>query len=196
MTVGADLRRGAGGAAVALAGGALLAAFNGHFLLAAKGRFRKGHRYAGADALAPLGRVGIAALPAAEAATEKAAEDVAQVAEVEPARAAVCAASARAVAGVYPGKAELVIPRLFLRIGQHLVGLVDLLELLLRLFVAGVHVRMVLARQFFVGFFDLILRCTFADAQHLIIITFFLCHEPYLLNAATRDRYALPLIAG
>ena len=178
VTVGADLRRGAGGTAVALAGGTLLAALDGDLLLAAEGRLLEGHGHAGADALAPLGPVA-ARLPAAEPAAEEAAEDVAQIAEVEAAAKAPAGASC-AVVGVHTGEAELVVPRLLLRVGQHLVGLVDLLELLLGLLVAGVHVRVVLPRQLFICLFDLVLRRALADAENLIIITFVFCHRTSL----------------
>ena len=95
VAVGAYLRRGARLTAAALAGGALLAALHGHVLFAAEGRLLERDGHAGADALAPLGRVGVPPLLAAESAAEEAAEDVAQIAEVEAARAAVCAACAR-----------------------------------------------------------------------------------------------------
>ena len=163
--LGTHLRRGALGAAVAAASGTVLAALDGDLLLTAEGRLGKFHRQAYPDALAPLG-AGAGTAAAAEAAAEKAAEDVAQVAEVE-ARGAVApagAASPGAIAGVYAGEAELVIPGLLVRVGQHLVGLIDLLELLLGLLVAGVHVRVVLPGQLFIGFFDLFLRGPLADA--------------------------------
>ena len=179
MADGAHLRRGALGAAVALAGGALLAALHVELLLAAEGRFGKGDGHAGADALAPLGCVGVAPLGAAKAAAEEAAENVAQIAEVEARRAVAPsgAACARPVAGVNAREAELVVPGLLVGIGQHLVGLVDLLEFLLGLLVAGVHVRVVLAGQLFICFFDLILRRALADAEDLVIISFFLSHK-------------------
>ena len=69
--IGADLRRGPRLAAAALAGSALLATLHGHVLLAAEGRLPERHGHAGADALAPLGRVGVTALLAAKAAAEK-----------------------------------------------------------------------------------------------------------------------------
>ena len=180
--VGADLRRGPRLAAAALAGSALLAALHGHVLLAAEGRLLERHGHAGADALAPLGRVGVTALLAAKAAAEKAAEDIAQIAEVKAARTAIrAAACARAVAGVDAREAELVILGPLLGVRENLVGLVDLLELLLGLLVTGVHVRVVLSGQLFICFFDLVLRCALADAEDLIIISFFLCHGINLL---------------
>ena len=183
MADGAHLRRGALGATVALAGGALLAALHVELLLAAEGRFGKGDGHAGADALAPLGCVGVAPLGAAKAAAEEAAEKVAQIAEVEARRAVAPtgAACACTVAGVNAREAKLVVPGLLVGVGQHLVGLVDLLELLLGLLVAGVHVRVVLAGQLFICFFDLVLRRALADAENLVIISFFLSHVICLL---------------
>lgn len=144
MALGADLRRGAGGAAAALTGGALLHALHRQLLFAAEGGLRKAQGYADPDALAPL-RAVAALLLAAEAAAEEAAEDVPQIAEIETA--AETAALTGAVIGIGAGKAELVIAGLLLRIGQDLVGLVDLFELLLGLLVAGVHVRVIFAGQ-------------------------------------------------
>ena len=179
---GAHLRGSARGTAVALTGGALLAALHGELLLAAEGRLGKGDGDGGADALAPLGRVGVAPLLTAEAAAEKAAENVAQIAEVEACRAVAPSGTAGtcAIAGIHAREAELVVPGLLIGIGQHLVGLVDLLELLLGLLVAGVHVRVVLPRQLFICLFDLVLRRALADAENLIIITFVFCHRTSL----------------
>ena len=75
VALGADLRRGAGGAAAALTGGALLHALHRQLLFAAEGGLRKAQRYADPDALTPLGAVA-ALLLAAEATAEEAAEDV------------------------------------------------------------------------------------------------------------------------
>ena len=172
--VGAHLRRGAMGAAVAFAGGAGLAALHRHGFLAAEGGLREVHGHAGPDALAPAGSAA-PLLAAAEAAAEEAAENVAQVAEIEAA-CPVSAALARAIVGVHPGEAELVIFLALIGIGQHLVGLVDLLELLLGLLVAGVHVRVILPGQLFVCFFDLVLAGALFNAQDLVIISF-VCHK-------------------
>ena len=82
-----------GGAAAALAGRRTARMRSTVTLLfAAEGRLLEADGHAGADALAPLGGVGVPPLLAAEAAAEEAAEDVAQIAEVEAARAAECAA--------------------------------------------------------------------------------------------------------
>ena len=174
--VGTDLGGRALFAAGAAAGVALLDALDADLLFAAEGSLLKADGDARAQALAALRRVGVRPR-AAEAAAEKAAEDVAEVAEVEAARAVGSAARTRAVARVHAGKAELVVARLLLGIGEHLVGLVDLLELLLGFLVAGVHVGVVLARQLFVCFFDLFLGSALGDAEDLIIVSFILSHR-------------------
>ena len=69
--------------------------------------------------------------------------------------------------------AELVILRALVGIGQHLVGLIDLLKALLAFLIARMQVRVVGLGQFAVGFFDLVLGCAFFDAEHFIIISFF-----------------------
>ena len=69
--------------------------------------------------------------------------------------------------------AELVILRALVGIGQHLVGLVDLLEALLAFFIARMQVRVVGLGQLAVGFFDFVLGCPLFDTEHFIIISFF-----------------------
>ena len=107
---------------------------------------------------------------AAEAAAEEAAEDVPQITEVEAAEAA---ALTGAIVGIGAGKAKLVIAGLLLRVGQDLVGLVDLLEALLAFFIARMQVRVVGLGQLAVGFFDFVLGCPLFDTEHFIIISFF-----------------------
>ena len=81
VTVGTDLRRGAGGAAGALALLAGLRAGDGDLLLAAEGRLFEGDGHPGPDGLSLLGGVAAAAASAsaAEAPAEEGAEQVAQV---------------------------------------------------------------------------------------------------------------------
>ena len=69
--------------------------------------------------------------------------------------------------------AELVILRALVGIGQHLVGLIDLLEALLAFLIARMQVRVVGLGLLAVGFFDLVLGCVLLDAEHFIIISFF-----------------------
>ena len=67
---------------------------------------------------------------------------------------------------------ETVIGLAFLRIGKDFVGLADLLEFFLRLFVALVFVRMVLQGEFAVGLFDFLLGDATADPQNLVVVLF------------------------
>src|SRR5439155_1307151 len=96
------------------------------------------------------------------AASEEAAEEVAQVGEVEPLR-----VEAEAT-GPGPGAvlaAEAVVLLALLRVREHVVGVLDLLEALLRLGVARVRVRMVLPGELAVGLLDLVLARALRDAE-------------------------------
>lgn len=168
----AHLRRGAGGAAVAVAGLAGLHPLHGDGLFAAECRLFKADGQRQPDALAPLRGVGIGPPAAAEAAAKEAAEDIAQVSEVKTAVEPAAGAEVR----VYAGVAVLIIAGFFVGVGKHLIGLVDFLEPGLGLLVAGMEVRMVLLGQLAVRLFDLGLRSSPGDAQDLIIISFLLCH--------------------
>ena len=99
-----DLGGRALGAARAAAVRTLLDAVDADFLLAAEGRLFKADVHARAQAFAALGRVGVRAR-AAEAPAEEAAEDIAEVAEVEPSRAVSAATGACAVIRVNARKA-------------------------------------------------------------------------------------------
>ena len=145
------------------------------------GGFLKGQDHAGLNIMALAGCIGGAgrrtAAKAAESTAKSAAKDIAKdVAQVHAAKTtaepACTAAVGSRIVGVYAGKAELIIA---LRVGKHIVGFVDLFELFLGFFIAGVQVRVVLFGKFAVGTLDLGIRSVFADAQHLVIISFF-CH--------------------
>ena len=148
---------------------------------AAVGGFLKGQNHAGLDIVAFARGVGAAAPAAAktaepaEAPAEQIAEDIAQVHAAETARAAKAALLGRIV-GVDPGKAELVVALAFFGVGEHVVGFVDLLELFLGHFIAGVEVGVVFLGELAVGALDLGVAGIFADAQHLVVISFF-CHR-------------------
>ena len=62
------------------------------------------------------------------------------------------------IVGVDAREAVLVVPGALVRVGEHLVGLVDLLEFGLGFLVAGVQVGVVLLGQLAVGLFDFIIR--------------------------------------
>ena len=178
VAVRADLRGRAVGAAGAVAGGTGLIAVYADLLLTAEGGLLKADGHTQTDALAPLGGVGIPPLGGTESAAEKAAEDVPQIAEVKAAGvigSAACACAC-AVVGIYPRKAELVITGLLIGVGENLIGLVDLLELLLRFLIVGVQIRVVLPGHFLICFFDLVLRGALINAKNFVIITFFCCH--------------------
>jgi hypothetical protein len=68
--------------------------------------------------------------------------------------------------------AVTVVGRALLRVLQHLVGLGDFLEHLLRLLVAGVLVRVVLDRLLAVGLFELLLAGALGDAEEFVIVFF------------------------
>ena len=72
-------------------------------------------------------------------------------------------------------EAELVVLLTFLRIVKNIVGLGSLLELLLRLFVAGVAVGVILDGDAAVSLLDIVFAGILVDAEHLVIISF--CHS-------------------
>src|SRR5262249_38287322 len=69
-----------------------------------------------------------------------------------------------------PVRAHLVVATALLGVGEHLVGLVDLLEARLGLAVAGVDVGMVLARELAVGGLDLLAARGLRDAERLVVV--------------------------
>ena len=182
--VGAGFGAGTLGRTGAAAVGAGILAVDGDLLGAAVGGFLKGQDHAGLNIMALAGCIGGAggrtAAKSAESTAKSAAKDIAKdVAQVHAAKTtaepACTAAVGSRIVGVYAGKAELIIALAFLRVGKHIVGFVDLFELFLGFFIAGVQVRVVLFGKFAVGTLDLGIRGVFADAQHLVIISFF-CH--------------------
>src|SRR5699024_696783 len=175
--VGAGLGLAAGGRAAAAALGAGLLPGDGDVLFAAVDRLVKAQGDAHPDVLALTGGVGVGACAApkpAEAAAEDVPEDVPQVHPAKAAEAAGSAALAGRVVGVHPRKAKLVVALALFRVGQDLVGLVDLLEFFLGGLVAGVVVRVVFQRQLTVGLLDLLVRGCLGYPQDLVIVTFFL----------------------
>ena len=73
-------------------------------------------------------------------------------------------------------EAELVEDLALLFVGEDVVGFGDLLELFFGLFVAGVYVRVILARELAKGLADLILGGAFFDAQRGVIVFGLSCH--------------------
>ena len=72
-------------------------------------------------------------------------------------------------------ESELVVLLTCLRVVEHVIGLGGLLEFLLSLLVTRIAVRVVFDGYLAIRFLDLVLCCAFADAQHLVVISF-LCH--------------------
>ena len=173
------------GAARTLTVGAVLDPLGGDLFLAAEGRFLEGQLQPCHDVFAPAGRILLGAAAAAAAAKELA-ENVSQVAEAvksaESGAAKAGAAVARAACaevGVNPGKAVLVIPRPLVGIGQHLIGFSGLLELFLGGLVAGVAVGVVFHGGLAVGLLYVVGAGVLINAQHLIVISFGICHTQF-----------------
>ena len=71
---------------------------------------------------------------------------------------------------VLPVLTVLVVFLSFLRVAQHLVGFVDLLEFFMGFLVIGIEIGVVFSSQFAVGGAYLFLRRIFGNAQGLVII--------------------------
>ena len=151
-------------------------------LLAAEGRVLKADLDL-RDHVLSLTGAGSARGGAACAAAEEVAENIAQISEAaEASKSAEAGARIGVEVRVDTREAVLVVARLFVRVGQHLVGLVDLLEFFLCRFIARVLVGVVLHGKLTVSLLDLRIGCVFLDAQNLIIISFVLiCHILHLL---------------
>src|SRR3989339_387128 len=65
---------------------------------------------------------------------------------------------------------ELIVPTPLGRIGEHFIGLIHLLELLFRLFIPLMLIRMQLFAQAAVRLLDVFGRSIASDAEHLVII--------------------------
>ena len=170
--VGADLGGGALGASASLAAGASLHPLHGDGLFTAESRLLEAENQGHADALPPLGSVGVGPPPAAEAAAEEAAENIPQIAEVK----APVEAASRAEVGVHAGVTELVVPAPLFLVRKDFVGFVDFLEPGLGLLVARVQVRVAGLGQLPVGPLDLIVRGALLHTQDLVVVAFLLRH--------------------
>jgi len=119
-------------------------------------------------------------------AAEELVEDVLHVAErplaterVAASAAGAATADAAAFLGLdEPLVAQLVVLLSLLLVGQHLLGRLGLLELLLGLGVVA-DVRMVVADRLAVGLLDLLLGSVTGDSQHVVKI---LCHQLGMLT--------------
>ncbi len=84
--------------------------------------------------------------------------------------------------------AEAVIARALLGVGQNGVGLAALLEALFRLRIIGVAVRMVLQRELAIGALDLLIGGGAADAQHFVVIAFYVGGQKFYLFLGLKTR--------
>src|SRR5262249_38743972 len=149
--------------AAAVAGGAGGEARDGESLVAAARRPLEGDLELVLEILTPSGPCSTAAAAAgAEEVAEEVPEDV-----LEPGAEVEAAESPALLEGRV---AEAVVPGSPLGIGQHLVGLPDLLEALLGLHVAGVLVGVVLVRQLAVGLLQVLVAAGAGDPQHLVVV--------------------------
>ena len=78
--------------------------------------------------------------------------------------------TASATTDLIPVLAELLVTAALLRVGEHLVGLADLLEAGLRRRVPRIHIGMVLTGQFAEGALDAVGVGAALDTQHLEVI--------------------------
>ncbi len=143
---------------------------NLNLLLAAKHSLLK----CDADALADVHPLhGTLICPSsAPASAEQIAENVSEdVTEISAAEIKSSEASGSAGAALKGSMAELVILTALLRIAQDRVGLRRLFKFLLRLFISGIHIRMVLFCHLPVCLFQSCLVRVPADAQHLVVIS-------------------------
>ena len=178
----AGLGLGAGLGAAAVAGAAFLDGGDADGLLgAARGFFQRD--------LEVVAQVGAAIDVRASAATaaraaKQVAEDVAEgvgKAALEALRAGACA-HRRVDAGV----AVAVVGGLLLRVGEHLVGLLGLLEFLFRVLAVRIAVRVVLHGQLAVGLLDLVVASVAIDAEDFVVIPF--GHDASLSLVSSKGR--------
>ena len=71
---------------------------------------------------------------------------------------------------VFRIEAVLIVHLLLLRIAQNIVGFLNLLEAILGRFIARIQIRMMFAREFAVGFADVVFAGAALDAEGLIVI--------------------------
>jgi len=164
---GTDLGLGAGLGAAAAALAAPLAKGNLNLLLGPEGRLFEAEFQVVLEIVAPS-----AATPPGTA-PEDIAKNVTENVTKGGAGSKTAEASRGKASGAEPRMAELVVLGPFLGIGENLVGLGDLLELLLGLLVPGVLVRVVLDGQLAECLLDLGVRGVAVDFEDLVVVAFF-----------------------
>ena len=117
-------------------------------------------------------RVAVASTsPATAASAKDIAKDIAEDIAKRIAR-AEAASAAHAGLGIDARMAELIVGRSLLAVAENLVRLGGFLELLVRVGIIGIAVRVVLHRHPAVGLLDLLVVSTLADAEDLVVIAF------------------------
>ncbi len=146
-------------------------------LLDAPGNFLQGqvHTHLQIPALAgacgaATGRAAEAALEAAELAHERA-QRVGEIEALETPAESAPERAARTRTTAHARMAHLIVDAAALFVAEDLVGLGGLLELVLRLFVAGVLVGVVLECELAVRLLDLVLARPALDAQNLVVVS-------------------------
>ena len=153
------------------------------FLLAAGNCFLKAQRQTHLHILAALGTRAPRRSAAAESTAENASENISKIPEIGKA-AAVSAAGARR--RIERCLAELIVLCLLVRVGQHGVRLVDLLEVLLGIRVTGVQIGVILFGELAVGALDRLRIGVPVYAEYFIVISVF-CHMIYTVASAPRS---------
>ncbi|ELA00912.1 NAD-specific glutamate dehydrogenase [Cupriavidus sp. HMR-1] len=134
--------------------------------------------------------VGLRAAATASAAgclAEDVAEDIAERFR-EATAAKPAAAESTGHVRVHASVAVLIVSRLLLGVGEHLVGLLDLLEFLLGFLVIRIAVRMVLHRELAISLLDLVVARVLAYPEHFVVVTF--CHGGSYLIGPTEPLHA------
>jgi hypothetical protein len=145
-------------------------AANRHLGVSAKYRFLEFQRYVlpqVGTTLTAATAPGAAAKNIAE--SKKVAEDVAEI--VENCGIEATAATARTTA--YPGVTEAIIKRAFLVVGEDRICLARLFELLLRIGVIGIAVRMKLHGELAVSALDVLLAGPARQTENVVVIAFY-----------------------
>src|SRR5581483_9236395 len=107
--------------------------------------------------------------------TEELAEDVVEILE----DAGVKTPAGRRTA--YSGVTEPVVHAALFGVGQNGVGLAAFFELLFRVRIVRIPVRMVLQRQLAVSALDLLIARASLDAEHLVVISFYVTRQSWIL---------------
>lgn len=139
-------------------------------LLAAESRLLKFDPHTGPDILSLHRPIVGSSATAAKEISENISENIR---EIHPGE----IKSAGSTGSVEGGMTKLIILPPLLRIAQNRIGLRCLLEFLLGILVAGIHIRMIFFCQLSVSFLDLLLAGISVHAKDLIIISFLLCHS-------------------